>query len=410
MVSTGQRASSTPGALSNFRVIDLTQLLTGPFATKHLADYGADVIKIEPPEGEPGRRLAPFKGDDPDREKSGTFFVLNTNKRGITLNLAHEAARDVVRQLVRTADLVVESFPPGYLDSLGLGYGALARERPDIVVLSITNFGQYGPYRDWKGSETILYGMGGEMHSVGLADREPLKQGGTVALFQAGATAAVAAMAGLLAKRRHGIGQHIDFATYEAIASSPDRRIQAVMAYQFSGLLPKRPEHAGHFMTGIYPCKDGFVEFWCDMPRWERAKALLGHPPELEGEEWTQGDAGRDPEKVDTFDRVLLRWLATRTKREAWHEAQAQKILCAPTFTSEDFAGDPYYRERGFWVDVQHAAMGPVTIPGAPFVMHESPWSLRRPAPLLGEHTAEVLTELGYSGEDMAMLRQAGAT
>ncbi len=402
------KAVPLPGALSNFRVIDLTQLLVGPFATKHLADYGASVIKVEPPEGEPGRRLAPFQGGSPDREKSGTFFLLNTNKRGITLNLGSEAGKKILRQLAASADLVVESFQPGYLDSLGIGYEALRGEREDLVMLSITNFGQTGPHLQWKGSETTLYGMGGEMHSVGLADREPLKQGGTVSLLQAGATAAIAAMAGLMAKRRHGVGQQIDFATYEAIASSPDRRIQSVMTYQFSGLLPHRPGKAGYFMTATYPCKDGFVEFWCDWPRWGKAKALLGNPPNLEGPEWTE-DAAKDPALIERFDRVLLAWLARKTMREAFHEAQALKVLVAPVFSAEDFANDEYYRSRGFWAEVEHAAMGRVTIPGAPFRMEESPWELRRPAPLLGEHNAEVFGELAYSAAEQAALRQAGA-
>lgn len=395
------------GALANFRILDLTQLLAGPFATKYLADYGADVVKIEPPEGEPGRNLAPFQGDAPNREKSGTFFLLNTNKRGITLDLATATAQDILRRLVRTADLVVESFQPGYLASLGLGFDDLRSEKPDLVMLSITNFGQYGPYRHWKGSETILYGMGGEMHSVGLAGREPLKQGGTTSLFQAGATAAVAAMAGLLAKRRHGIGQHVDFALYEAIATSPDRRIQSVMAYQFSGLLPERPKKPGFFLTGTYPCKDGFVEFWCDWPRWKNAKTLLGNPPELEGDEWTE-NAWRDEKLVERFDRVLLAWLANKTKREAFNESQAVKVLIVPVFTSEDFTKDEYYRGRGFWVEVEHAAMGRIEIPGAPFRMMASPWELRRPAPLLGEHNVEVLGEIGLSRHDVAALRQAG--
>ena len=189
------------GALANFRILDLTQLLAGPFATKYLADYGADVIKIEPPEGEPGRRLAPFQGDAPDREKSGTFFLLNTNKRGITLDLSTATAQGILRRLVQDADMVVESFQPGYLASLGIGFDDLRAEKPDLVMLSITNFGQYGPYRHWKGSETILYGMGGEMHSFGLAGREPLKQGMTTSLFQAGKIAMTASPANLALKQ-----------------------------------------------------------------------------------------------------------------------------------------------------------------------------------------------------------------
>ncbi|MCC6416907.1 MAG: CoA transferase, partial [Gemmataceae bacterium] len=211
-------------ALAGFRVLDLTRALTGPFATRYLADLGADVIKIEPPGGEPGRALGPFKDDVPGPERSGTFFLLNLNKRSVVLALKSEHGRDTFLRLTATADLVVESFRPGVLAELGLGYEALRAAHPRVVLLSISNFGQTGPYRDFKGSETVLYGMGAEMYSVGLADREPLKMGGTVALFQAGAAAAVAAVAGLAAARRHGVGQWIDFSVYEAMTSSVDRR------------------------------------------------------------------------------------------------------------------------------------------------------------------------------------------
>ncbi len=396
------------GALSNIRVLDLTRGLTGPFATKLLADYGADVVKVEPPGGEPGRRLAPFMGDDPHPEKSGVFFMLNTNKRGITLDITTASGQAILRQLATRADIVIESLAPGFLAANGVGYEELRALKPEIVMLSVSNFGQTGPYRSWKGSEAVLYGMGGEMHSTGLAGREPLKMGGTVAQFLAGATAAIAAMAGLTAKRVHGTGQWIDFSIYEALASSPDRRTQLMMVYQFSGLLEKRPSEPAHFMSGTFPCKDGFVEFWCDVPRWPKLKRLLGDPPELGDVAWAKQAADGDEENRATFDRVFLPWLAARTMREAWHESQAAGLLCAPCFTTADLYADEYYRDRGFWQQVEHRVMGTVTMPGRPFIMSESPWALRRPAPLLGEHTVEVLGELGYGAGDVVSLREAG--
>ncbi len=396
------------GALSDIRVLDLTHLLTGPFATKLMADYGADVIKVEPPGGEPGRRLAPFKGGDPHPEKSGTFFMLNTNKRGITLNLRSETGRRLFLDLARSANIVVENFRPGVVASLGIGYEELRAVRPDIVLLSISNFGQHGPFRDWKGSETILYGMGGEMHSTGLKGHPPLKQGGTVALFQAGAAAAVAAMAGVTAQRVHGIGQWIDHAIYETLAGSADRRILLTLAYQFTGQLERRPETGQSFSAGVFHCKDGYIEILIDPPRWEAFKAMLGNPPELEGGEWTRLSVAADPKKKEIFDSIFYPWLMARTKVEVWKETQANRILCAPLYTAEDLMADEYYRGRGFWSEVEHAVMGRVTIPGRPFLMSESPWELRRPAPMLGEHNREVLGEVGQTQADLVVLRETG--
>jgi len=397
------------GALQGLRVLDLTHLLTGPFATKLLADYGADVIKVEPPGGEPGRNLAPFKGDDPHPDKSGPFFMLNTNKRGLTLNLKSAAGREALLDLARNANIVVENFRPGVMANLGIGYEDLKAVRPDIVLLSISNFGQTGPFRDWKGSETILYGMGGEMHSAGLAGRAPTKQGGTVTLFQAGAMAAVAAMAGVTTQRVHGVGQWIDLSIYEAQMSSPDRRAMMLIAYQFAGVLQEKPEIAQRFSSGVFPCKDGYVEIYGDVTKWDTFTAMLGNPPELIGPEFHSYSVALDPAKKELLDSIFYPWLMERTKVEVWHEAQKHKVLCGPLYTAEDLMKDEYYQSRGFWVDVEHAVMGKLKIPGRFFVMSETPWELRRPAPLLGEHTAEVLAEAGYSRERIVMLREAGA-
>ena len=177
-------------ALSHIKVLDFTQHLAGPYCTKLMADQGADVIKVERPGiGDVARRAGPFPGDAPHPEKSGLFLHLNTNKRGITLDLAAESGRDIARQLAAEADLVVESFRPGAMASFGLDYQALKAVNPDLVMTSISNFGQTGPYRDYRGSDIIFYAMGGEMSATGLPEREPLKLGPNSTLYQAGAAA-----------------------------------------------------------------------------------------------------------------------------------------------------------------------------------------------------------------------------
>ena len=199
------------GALSHVRVLDFTNQVAGPYCTKLLADYGADVIKVERPGmGDAARSMGPFPGDIPHPEKSGLFLHLNTNKRSVTLDLKSKAGKKIARQLAAEADLVVESFRPGVMDRLGLGFEELRASNPRLVMTSISNFGQTGPYRDYKSSDIMVYSMGGEMHSTGLEDREPVKLGANVVLYQAGSVAAVGSAGALFLSQDDGPGQRVD--------------------------------------------------------------------------------------------------------------------------------------------------------------------------------------------------------
>lgn len=401
-----------PGlALDDVRVLDLTQHLCGPYATKLLADYGADVIKVERPgAGDPARLLRPFAGDTPNPEKSGLFAWLNTNKRSLTLDLSRDAGRDVLLDLARTSDIVVENFRPGTFERLRLGYEALTKQRPNAILLSISNFGQSGPYRDWQGSELVLYAMGGEMYSMGLAEKGPIKMAGTAALFESGSAAAVAAIGAIYGARWGGEGAHLDISIYETQIGGVDRRHAAIIGYEFAGRVSERASagSALGFPTGVYPCADGYIEIAGGGPRWPSTVAMLGHPPELAGPEWTVPGAALNPALKEIFDGVFYPWLLERTKREIWEIGQQFHVLCSPLYTMEDLFSDPAFRERGFFIEGEHSAIGRHTMPGRPFIMAESPWSLRRPAPLLGQHTDEVLAELGYNVARIAALRDAG--
>lgn len=397
------------GPLAGVRVLDFTHLIAGPYASKLFADYGADVIKVEPPGGEQGRNLRPFQGDEPHPEKSGVFFVLNTNKRSVVLDLKTPEGRQAALDLSANADLIIENFRPGAMANLGLGYEDFKAVRDDALLISLTNFGQTGPWRDFKGSETILYGMGGDMYHQGIEGRSPLKQGGTVTLIQSGGMTAAAAMAAFRVKTKHGKGQWVDLSIYEMQSASNDRRMQTYMVYQFANFIhPRTPPGGTMLASGVFPCADGYVEIYGDPLKWDRLVRMIDGPPSLTDERWKAPGARSNLALKEEFDAYWYPWLLSRTKREVWEACQAEGILSGPLNTAEDLLNDPVFAERGFWVEVEHAVMGKVKMPGRPFIMYDTPWELRRPAPLLGEHTEEVLRETGYDAAKIgAILAQA---
>lgn len=399
-------------ALGDVRVLDFTHYLAGPFCTKLLADYGADVIKVERPDGgDPARRLGPFPQDIPHPEKSGTFLALNTNKRGITLNLKTEAGRRIALRLIEEwADIVVESFRPGTMARFGLDYETVRKVKPNLVYVSISNFGQTGPYRDYLTSDIITYAMGGEMYSTGLDFREPLKLGGTYALFQGGAVAAVAALGAFYLARYGGVGQWVDVSLMDAHIACQDRRMPALVAYQYTGEVSERiPLGQAGYPIGIYPCADGYFEFMGGLQNWPRTVKMLGEPDWLKDPKWHTPTAQLDPALREEFEAHFLPWCMERTKRELWELAQQHGVYGAPVYTVEDMANDPVFNERGAFTEIEHPVAGRFRYPGRPFLMSETPWTVRRPAPTLGQHNEEVLCGmLGYSREDLVLLHEQG--
>ena len=401
-------------ALADIKVLDFSHYIAGPYCTKLLADYGADVLKVERPDGGDGaRRLGPFPGDVPHQERSGTFLHLNTNKRSITLNLKSEAAKTIARKLVEDTDIVVESFRPGTMAKLGLGADDLREINPRLVLTSISNFGQTGPYRKYEASEIIVYGMGGEMYSTGVDGREPLKLGGNVSLYQAGATAAVATLGALSAARNEGVGQHIDVSLMETQAGSIDRRMSALIAYQYTGEISRRPAVEGSLTTGyplgVYPCADGYMQVSGGMAYFSRVVRLLGDNPSLKDAKWYTPEAQTDPDLRIEFDEHFLPWCLEHSKSEAWHAAQEARVPSAPLNTIEEAANDPTFNDRNAFAEFGHPEAGTYKYPGRPFIMGETPWSLRAPAPLLGQHNGDVLNGLGYGVDAIVRLREQGA-
>ncbi len=403
-----------PPPLEGMRVIDLTHYIAGPFCTKLLADYGADVIKIERPDGgDPARRIGPFLHDDPQIEKSGLFLHLNTNKQSVTLNLKTLDGKQILKQLVQDADVLVENFAPDVMDRLGLGYEVLSAINPGLVMTSISNYGKTGPYRDYKLTEIVLYAMGGTMHSTGAAGREPVKLALTVEQFFGGGVAASATMGAHLGALADGVGQQLDLALFEMQVGNQDRGVQANTTYQYNGSMATRTGGEGGrtiVPTGVYPTSDGYVQFFTLQPTvgWPRICHLIGHPEMAADPHFTAPENFYQNADVKAeVDAILFEYLLTHTKQEVMEATQAAGFPCGAINTMEDVFHDPHLAHRGYFVTIDHPLVGPLRYPGAPFKMSESPWRAGR-APLLGEHTQQVLSGLGYSHEDIARLREQG--
>ncbi len=383
--------------LSGIKVVDLTWYIAGPYCTKMLADYGADVIKIErPPGGDPARRIGPFLGDDPHPEKSLLFSHLNLNKKSLLIDLKTDRGKRAVKELVRDADILVENFSPGVIERLGLGYGTLSRINPELVMTSISNFGQTGPYRDFKASELVFAGIGHDMYSTGIPGRHPLKQGGRCLQYQAGHMAAAATLAAYWLRRANGIGQHIDVSIQEVLSADFDHKTTNLVSFAYSGMSRtlgvngrQDPREISQDITpsGVYPCKDGFVRVACGLPFWERFAKLF---PEL-GERLTYPDDVINLNNKGLVDAIWYEWCAQRTKTEIMEACQAVKLFGVAINTPRDAVRSPQFKQRGFWVEVEHPVTGKQIYPGDSLGAQKSPWRVRMPAPLLGQHTREIL-------------------
>jgi len=395
-------------ALEGLTVLDFSSHIAGPYCTKLLADMGARVIKVEKPGGDSSRSLPPFKDDEPGPDRSGTYQYLNTNKESVVIDLMRPEARDLVRSLLGLADLVVTASSPAQEAALGIDYATLSGFR-DIPVLSITNFGHEGPYRDYRLSDTVLYAMGAEMYSHGLADREPLKLGGTAALLQGGAMAAVAAMGAIHAWEAHGTAQLVEVPLFHVQVSNIDRRSSSILAYRFCGRIQARPVSAGGGVAGgIYPVADGFVELTASAGNYWRRFVAMVDDDTLRDPKWENPMTMMDPAAKEEVDAITYGWMLSHTRAEAWEAARNAHAMLAPLYNGMDLWEDKNFHERGFWTEVAHPDLGPLPMLGRPYIFEATPWRIRAAAPRLGEHTDAVFAEAGLAADRVAELRELG--
>ena len=391
-----------PQPLSGLRVVDLTHGIAGPYCTKLLADFGADVIKVERPgTGDWARSLGPFPGDVPHPEKSGLFLHLNTNKRSLILDLKTARSVEVVKELVRDTDVLVESFSPGVMERLGLGYDVLSQLNPDLVMTRISNYGQTSPYRDYVASELTLFAMGGSMNTKGLPERYPIKLGANHVQYQAGNVAAMASLLARYGRNHTGLGgQVVDVSIMETQLASVNGRMSALLTYQYNGRRGTRT--GGQILTGYpqgyYPTQDGYILASGGGVYWPRTIALLGIPELLDDPRFAPPLGQLSPEGREEFEAAYwLPWLLERTKLEAVAELQAHDIQSGVVGTLDEVVDkNPQLEAREFFVEVEHPIAGRFRYPGRPIHTPRQWWQIHRPAPLLGQDTQEVLN--GGSG------------
>ena len=383
--------------LSGLRVIDLTHGIAGPYCTKLLAHYGAQVVKVERPgSGDFARSLGPFPGDTPHPEKSGLFLHLNMEKRSVVLDLKTPQGMQTVKDLAREADVLVESFRPGVMERLELGYGVLSQINPDLVVTHISNFGQTGPYQDYQASELTLSALGTAMHRRGFPERYPLMLTSNHVQFQAGNVAAMATLfAWYTREHRDTRGQEVDVSIMETQMASVNGAMTPLLQYQYTGERTHRMQGTliAGYPQGYYPCSDGYILISAGFRLWAKTVAMLGRPELLQDPHFSTREAHADPYRKEEFEgEIWLPWVLERTMKQAVEECQAYEILCAPIHSIADaMDNNPQAEARDYFVKVDHPHVGTLRYPGAPIYAPKGWWRIRRHAPLLGEHTQEVL-------------------
>ncbi len=393
--------------LEGIRVLDLGQEISGPFCAKMLGALGAQVIKVEPEQGDAARRLGPFPGDVPHPERSGLFLYLNTGKQGVTLDLGTAGGRELFLRLVAWADVAVENSGPRVLSSLDLSYEVLRQVNPRLILTSITPFGQSGPYRDYRTSEIGLHAISGEMSVAGLPGR-PLKKGGELAHYLGSLNGFLGTMGALFLREDTGCGRHVDVSLSEGFSAILGG---AIMEHSFLGHPPMRREGMP-WPQGVYQCRDGYM---MNMVRggskWRPDFAALIGDPALAREPAPPAASTSSDDQAPEPDELVapyVAWLKANTKEHIYHIAQKVRLPFSYVCTAPDILASPQLAHRGFLEQVEHPVAGTLTLMGMPFLLDGERWSLGR-APLLGEHDEAVFHGiLGLSKQEVLRLGKSG--
>lgn len=383
--------------LAGTTVLDLSEGISGPLCAKLLAYMGAEVIKIERPgSGDVSRQLGPFHQDKPNYETSVTYLYLNMGKKSITLDIETETGISILRKFLPDIDVLIESYPPGFMARAGFGYAAVEPHNPGLVYTSITPFGQTGPYKDYLGGDLIIQAMGALMHTIGLPDREPLKVGGNMALHSVGMSAFSGTMLALYAKDLDGYGQHVDISAMQTVGVT---QIHSSLHHQF-GRVPSRKENA------LVEAADGWVNPGLDIgvkeETWKQVCYLIGLPNLADDPAFNTREARRLNQQ--DLLAIIGDWVVVQPKEQIYHTLQKLRTIAGYVATVEDLRSSNQLIDRDFFQSVNHPIVGEAVYPKAPFLLNFARPEQKR-APTLGENNVEVYCHrLGYTKEELDLL------
>jgi CoA:oxalate CoA-transferase len=400
-----------PGPLTSLRLIEYSTSIAAAASGKMLADLGAEVIKVEPPRaGDPARYHGPFSDDIPDPERSGLFLYLNANKRGTTLDPALPTGRHLLHRLLAEADVFLHNWSPAEAEALGLGYEHLHQHHARLIVTAVTPYGSTGPYANYRGADITACAAGGVSIGTGFPERPPLTLPLSLGAHFASIAAGAAILLAAFGRDVTGRGQFVDVSESDVLAILlAGYGIPTYIYRGVTGIRAGRHMSLGLYPNAVFECRDGFVCIDCpQLAQWNRLLEVMGSPP------WVNEPRYRDrrqvteqyPQEVDT---LMAPWLMARDKSTIFAETQAQRIPVGPVNTMRDVIDDAQLRARQYFATVERDDTGPLTYPGAPYRLSRTPWSIRRPAPHLGEHNEEIYGgRLGVSRQELILLGQTG--
>jgi len=386
--------------LDEIRILDLADERAS-FCSKLLADMGAHVIKVERPRGDPARRIGPFFGNSPHPERSLFFYYHNANKQGITLNIEHPIGKEIFLRLIKRTDIVVETFLPGYLETLELGFEILREANPKLILASVTGFGQKGPRSQYKSCDLVAAAFSGQMYVSGSPSGLPLKSFGDQSYYSASLFATISILLALRKRVQTGKGEHIDISSQEAVVSTLDH---VMVRYFYDRIIPKREGNLSwNHSSFILPCKDGHIHLtiltgWETLIEWVASEGMA---EDLMDEKWK--DEEYRLRHIDHVIGILQRWSETHSSQELFDLGQSMRFPWAPVYSPEQVLKSPQLKERGFFIDVVHPETGTsFKYPGIPYQLSSTSLGRRKRAPLIGEDNDQIYQmELGYSDEEL---------
>ena len=393
------------------KIVEYCNMVSGPYCSKLLADMGADVLKIEPPlTGDDSRRRGPFPEDVPHLEKSGLFLYLNSNKKGLTLDIKKPEGKEIFKKLIEKTEVLIEDRPPGEMEELELDYETLKAVNPGLIMISITPYGRSGSFKDYKANQLNTVHASGQGYMLPIPaqdmNRPPVKVGGHSSGFDVGLVAVVAVTAAYYWKVLTGKGQFIEMSKQEALMSM--QRVESVTFANDQVVLTRGGDKVRKMPGGIMPCKDGYiVAVTPEEHQWKSLVQLIGDP-EWAKEDWCQNFMVRS-ENADQINERIIEWTREHTKEEIFRRGQALSCPVAPVNSAEDIYHSAQFKARNFFVEMEHPIVGKIPFPSSSFQFSKTPWKLMQAAPLLGEHNEEIFgAGMGFSKEKLANLKDKG--